>query len=470
MSEKLVDIAKRFCPYALKAAGIVIALMLIAFVAPSLPAIGFLPILAIYAIPSTLGALYGVVVNRLFRQYKLADGGKLAYLNKRWGGWLTFYFAFSLVSAILFVIQAPKWGVLEWVLIWAAIPTFYVIYVIAEHLAKQEYTDKFRKAAAMKASFYIAGVVLCLVYAAFSVHASFEGASSLQEILRAQPRPFADSPVAFLSELDWLSSYADSLTNFAIAKLEGAVIVAFVVRFVVYAGVFFGLVNFFCFSLLDRDELESEFMLLPAKKGPSERSSYMTRYVLTLIGVFVLVVVACGWLEHKAEEVAATDGYSHAKAWVEENADFVAGVADDSVVQLEKPIDAVEDAINAYYDECLQNIDSYMDWKQGFFGGFAGFTQSVGDLGVNMARDAFVEKVAAPVGSNWIQRAYAKYLGVDEAVLDLWPMLEDPDNVSWYLLGRDTDGSEDALRERASALIEASREKTLAALTVLPLT
>lgn len=466
MLEKLADIARQFYPYALRAAGIVVILMLIARVAPHLPAVGFLPILAIYAIPSTLGALYGVVVNRLFRQYKLADGGKLAYLNKRWGGWLTFYFALSLVSAILFVIQAPKWSVSEWAFVWVAIPAFFALYLVAEHLAKQEFTARFRKVAAMKASFYITGVVLCLVYAAFSVHASLEGASTLQEILWAQPRPFEGSPVVLLSELDWMSSYADSLTNFAIMKLEGAVIVAFIVRFVIYAGVFFGLVNFFCFSLLDRSELESEFKLLPAKKGPSERSSYMTRYVLTLIGVFVLVIAICGWLEYKTEELAATDGYSHAKAWVEENADLVAGVVDDSVAKLENPTEAVEDAINAYYDECVQNIDSYMDWKQGFFGGFAGFTQSIGDLGVNMARDAFMEKVADPVGLNWVQRAYAKYLGVDEVVLDLWTMLEDPDNVSWYLLGRDTDGSRESIEGRVEELIEASRAETLASLGI----
>lgn len=474
MSEGLLRILKSSGRYFLTAASIVIVLFAIGKLAPYTPSFVFIFIFPLIAVPSTIGALYSVVVNRIYRQEKLTADGKFAFFNRRWSGWLLGFFALSLLSSVLFVLQSPKWETLEWVFLVIAVPMYYVVYLLAMNQVKKELTVPYRKAAAMKISFFITGAVLSLLYATVSVYYASTGESiTMVEALGNQLRPFESSHVFLLNQLDFFSSFFDGLAYYVQARLSSFFLVSFVYRFILYAGVFFGLVNLFGFSLLDCKEMKSEFRLLPDAKGQSSQTPLIKKYILILAGVwFVFSAVYLGAEFEMAKQYEINDG-----AVVEDEMtgllkDFAKAVDDTVDHEADLDLPTIEEqmkaeateVLNVYYDECAQNIDSYVEWTQSGFGGIASLTQSWGGFGEGMAKDAFMDKVAEPVDLSLVQRFYVKRLGVDDVVLSLWEPLQNSENIRWYLLGEDTDGTKEALEARLNELIDASRSDALASL------
>lgn len=474
MSEDLLRNLRSSGRFFLTAALVVIVLFAIGKFAPYMPSFAFIFIFPLIAVPSTIGALYSVVVNRIHRQQKLTADGRFAHFNRRWSGWLLGFFLLSLLSSVLFVVQSPKWEPLEWILLVIAVPLYYVIFLLAMNQVRKELAAPYRKAAAMKISFFVTGAVLCLVYAIISVYlASTAEPITMAEALGNQLRPFESSHAFLLNQLDFFSSFFDGLAYYVQTRLSSFFLVSFAYRFILYAGVFFGLVNLFGFCLLDHKEMESEFRLLPDAKGPSSHAPLMKKYIYILVGVwFVFSAVYLGTEFEMAKQYEINGGAviedemtglfkDFAKA-VDEAADHEADI--DLATIKEKMKDEATEVLNVYYDDCAQNLDSYIEWTQSGFGGIASLTQTWGGFGEGMAKDAFMDKVAEPVDLGPVQRFYVKRLGVDDVVLSLWEPLQNSENISWYLLGKDTDGTKEALEARLHELIDASRDDALASL------
>lgn len=253
-------------PYFVKAFLLAAFLTFVGKCAAFLPTFAFPFVILAYAIVATIGALYYVVIRRVHKQDMFNEGGELSRLNRKWKIWFFGLFCFALFSALVFVLGAPRWDDLVWVLIWFAVPLYYVVFLAADRYAKQQFRFPYHKAKAMKWSCGIALVVLCLAYALLSVQASVDGQYLALDALRNPYRPFAESPSALLCEMDKLSALMNNLTNYGLSQIAAtSFFAAFVVKFSLAVSVFLGVVSQFGFCLLNWDEVKSEFQLLPSR-------------------------------------------------------------------------------------------------------------------------------------------------------------------------------------------------------------
>ncbi|WP_165046114.1 hypothetical protein [Adlercreutzia sp. ZJ138] len=416
--------------YFIKAIIAVAALTLIGKFAPNFPSFSFPFIFLAYALPSTIGAMYYVVTNRFHRQLRFNEKGKLSSFNRKWFVWLLGFFIFFLFSGFFFVLEAPEWDNLEWLLVWLAVPFYYIVFLFAQRAAKKELAPKFYKASAIKWSFFITVIVLSIIYAFMPVQAPWGDSATLEEALRNPLREFDISSCALLNEADKLSSFTDTLVTYGLNQIAvGSLAIAIVVRFVLCLSVFLGLVNIFSFCLLNWREAKSVFQLLPVDEQEYANNSQptMKRYFLVIAGIWLVLALLFLGFEYeisKATAVAeATNEHTAVDKFIDSKRDQIVTIADaidddeerqrtndkykeelDNLTQDKKYL---EDLIEDYYGQCINNLDFYLDWYDSFPGGIA---KAIRPLGERWALDKFNELVIDPVDKSELEAKYPPYV------------------------------------------------------------
>ena len=113
LKESDVECGKR---YFTRAIPLMLILFLLAKAAPNLPTGFLMLVIIVYAFIAMVGSLHFVVMRRMLRQYKLREEGDLSKLNRKWTIYLIGLFVLGLLSGLLFLLEAPGWGYLEWIL------------------------------------------------------------------------------------------------------------------------------------------------------------------------------------------------------------------------------------------------------------------------------------------------------------------------------------------------------------------
>lgn len=414
----------RFGPYCCKSALLVAALMIFGLIAPQL-SIGVVAVTVVaYALLSTCGQLYGVVIRRKHKQFKLEADGKLSSINRRWVVSLIVSFVASLISGILFILEAPRWELPEWALLWAAIPGFFVIYEIMQNRLSGEFKPWALKADALRWSFVILAILLCIVYAIMGMSDGV-GYSSLDEAFQKTTDPFKGAESVLLSELSYVSTFADGLTNYGLGVLAGephiGLVGIFVARFLTYAFIIFGLASQYGCCLLTKNEIECEFRLLPDVHKKNEKTPFVKRYFVTLSIIVVAFFSFACLGENLTKEVQGDSDYSCLKQRVDslkhelilrvdEKKDLATEAAQNADkgkkidTAVNNAIDRQRAAVNEYYDAYKTAADSYIDlyynelenpinWILRFFGGVA----------ADQAFDKFKEQIEASEISDAIE-------------------------------------------------------------------
>ncbi len=503
-------------PYFGKAAVLLALLTLFGCVAPRLSSLDVALVTVAYAAVSTAGALYFVVTRRMLRQYKLADGGSLSHINRRWPLVAGALFALSLASGFLFLLSAPKWDAAEWVLTWLAVPLYFAAYAFMKRRLSREFAPRFDKAHAMRWSFAVVGALLCLVYAAVSMLAAPADFPSLQAAYEATYKPFEHAPAAVMCEADKLASFADGLKDYALAKASGAsVAVVFAVRVVVYASVFFGLMSQFGACLLDRSEVMGDFQLLPPAGKTRSAGPLLKRYFAVLGALAIAWSALFLWAdaataeaqtseEHTAIERAVDELMANATIAIDGEAQEMlerkaaeAGYEQQIAALLAERRDELRPAAEAFYTKCRENVDAYLDWSGG---AEAWMLRTVGFFNADPIRDKFFEIVENGADAGALEGRYAEYYdkiaqraeeaqaetgGALDALLDqaspmqrdlsareleLWAPLEGDgakaknDELADVLLMRGGYGERDKAREWILGLIDEAEADALAAI------
>lgn len=427
--------------YLAKALPLALFLTLAGACATSLPWFAFPPILLIYALVATMGALYYVMIRRVHKQDMFSEGGELSKYNRKWLIWFIALFVFSLFSAFFFVLGAPRWDGLIWILIWAAVPLYYLAFHVADRIAKKEFRSQYRKAKAMKWSSGLVLFALCLVYAVLSVQSSVDAQFDALDVLRHPYMPFADAPSVFLSEVDKLSALMNNLTNYGLVQIaKTSFFAAFAVKFALALSVFLGVVSQFAFCLLSWQEMKGEFRLLPVREDvdvfadgktrlrTEERQGerpYLLRYFVAIGLLSVASFFAFWLLEDTTSKARETEEYTAADVFVKESTDNIVAVLEGAIEEhkeerdineryrqkfselIENRKQTLDPLINEYYDQCLLHVDSYLGWSEGIFGGVAGY---LGGFGEGRAVENFKAKVVDPVDKSELERAYEDYV------------------------------------------------------------
>ncbi len=415
--------------YLIKALALIACLWIVSRLAPMLPA-PILPVVFVaYAVLATLGALYFTTIKRVHREYQLNKEGKLSQINRKWTLKLAAFFLISLVSAFLFVLESPRWDTLEWVLTFLAVPLYFIAYKAIEHGLRKEFDKKFLKARAMKASFWLMGIVLCLVYAILATALTTTDVDGLREAFDQSPRLFADSPSAFMSEADLISSFMQGVTSYLMSQVAAQYfLVGFVYHFVVYAFVFYGMINQFGFCLLNSQEIKGEFQLLPANYESQEGQRILKRYIAILLGIALVGSGVFLFLDFKTAEARATGEPTKIETFIDDLARDLLYRVDDEYdkskrfkelenqfeVKYEEAISQrnaeMEPLINGYYDRCKLNVDAYLDWYEGFEGqSMRVFKWIPGEFIVDRVKEKFIEEMNSGNDEAHIQEIFAGF-------------------------------------------------------------
>lgn len=466
--------------YFVTACVLMACLFVLSRLAPVLPMWALLPFLIAFAVLSTMGALYHTVIWRFHKQYKLVAGGTLSYYNRRWRVWFAGFMIASLVSAFLFMLESPKWDALEWALLCAAIPIYYVVFKASASFLSREYAPRFYKSRAMILSFWIVGIALCLLYAILTSVLPGPEYASLQAAFDATAKHYADSPSALMADLDRLTSFADGLTSFGMLELQGAsYMLGLICRFVVYAAVFFSLVNQFGFCLLTPEEMKSEFQLLPVydeRSGTFERPEQGRSLDKVYLAVFAGVVIAASaillGLEGAAEHARASEEQTAIEAFINEQTALAVHVLDGEYERMKSSEEVraqmreeLEPLVNDYYDGCRENVAEYVSWRKSPLGMLSNWAEP----GRRKAR--FKDGITKDVSDAEIERVYGEYedrLSVlDQAQarvswLNLWSVLEAS---AYSQQVQELFANEDDLEAKVVSMIEAARQNTLSELS-----
>lgn len=398
---------------------------------PVLPAWALPFIFLIYAIPATIGSMYGVVTHRLHRQELYNEHGKLSHYNRRWFVWFGGFFTLYLVSALAFVLQAPSWSGEEWLFVWAAPIAFYLVFLAVRFFCKREYDTKYYKAKAIKWSIVIAALILTIFYVVASLQPPVEPHIDLHQILQERNLSYADSPAPFLAELDKLSTYAGCLTEYGVSLIsKTSYVISIIVNLVLGFSIFVGVTSQLGACLLNWDEIGGEFRLLPANH--SKREAVQSKYFVILVAIFIVFYGIFIMLNHIADEIRSTEEYTLVDQWIDDTSDWVILAAEQDIEVIKEDIELVSNAhsfnqqfveerdsfideqrpktiqqLNDYYDACIDRVDAYVDWCNGV-------PVSIGRIipifGENMMSDEFDRQIIDPVSTSDVDIQYGAYL------------------------------------------------------------
>lgn len=508
--------------YFAKAVILMAALTLVGGFATILPSTVIPFVVASFAVLSTAGAMYGVVVRRLHRQYKLKEGGKFSQRNRGWVFWLIGYFALSLFSAFLFVLESPRWNAVEWAMVWTSVFVYYFVFRLVQRYLGKEYKAEYCKASAMKASLFVVAALLCFAYTIISAMLNVEQYTTFNDAVQNTFQPFEGASSALLCELGKVSVFGNALTAFGLNQISAAPFaVVVVVRFVVYFSVFAGIVSLLGSCLLDWGEVKRELQLLPVD-GEFKRSDPLRKsYLAWIVVLFAVSLVAFGTMEDWVANKRAVDNHTVIDTFIDEQTENITFLEEKGMeearrlaatqAQIDEASRLVADCekrraeelapmVDSYFDQCLGNVDSYLDWQQeGFFGGAFKLLNSMNVPVSGTVRDEFGKQIRSGVDASALEGRFAEYQeelknlkanaaaiplglvpgdlldagwfagqyaeGTTDASLDLWACLEGEggaEKVGAALL--DADGADrETLRSKAVGLVEEARADALAA-------
>lgn len=395
MRQSIKRLAAAYPRYLVVAVAIFVVLTVSGCTAPLWPSWLFVPFCIVYAVLATIGSLYGLVVRRMHRQYKLNEDGALSDLNRKWLVSTIVLFVVGLVSALAFVLSAPGWGILTWVLVWALALAYYWCFCAARAYVSQQYAPRFQKAATMQWGFGILMVVVCLVYAAITLATQSSDTMSLAATLLEGDRPFAQSPAPLLGEIDKLAFFSGTIVEYGRAQIGDISSVAlFLIDAVSFAFVLFGLINLLNFCILEPVERRSVYRLLPVDGELDASQPVMRRYLVAVVVTSVVFAGAYAIADNVVANVRETEEYTQVDAFLQERIQQVSVI--ERYTQLSKLRDEqLVPLIDEYYALCGDNLSRYVDWyDRPFGGGAANFAQGFFDMGRNAARDAFAKNVA----------------------------------------------------------------------------
>lgn len=367
--------------YLVKAIVLVGLLCLNGHTAPLMPPAGIAVVWAALSAASALGFVYCAVIKKTHNRAKYREGGMLHKLNE--GRIMRMIGAFVLAAVCMagLILESPKWGVPEWILVAAAVPAYAAVLVIVRRKLGREYEAPYQAASAIKWSSVIMCVLLCAAYAAISLLQPAESYTSAADAFLAAQQPFEQSPSKLMSEAGLLTSLVNGLTAYGMSEAAHLSFPIYLIcRIALVAGAFFSVANLLGVCSLERAELRRVFAPLGTPDGPSARKPVVKKYAAAAAVLPVCLCAAFLGANFAVEQAAQTEEFTAAEGFVRDQAGMAAFVLDGKYYDYQAVEDLIAEAreksetlyadareklvplINASYDARVANVDSYLDW------------------------------------------------------------------------------------------------------------
>ena len=192
--------------------------------------------------------------------------------------------------------------------------------------------------------------------------------------------------------------------------------------------------------LLTLPEIKSEFQLLPGEPDGEREDKIIKRYPLIILGILIVSSSAFLAVEYELSKAEASTPYTEVDRFLDETTSLIVLAADHEIDEIESYVErgearqdfedefrrriddvtregrsGLEATVDAYYQDCVDNVDAYLDWAYGFQGGFA---RLVVFFGEGMAVDEFGKCVVEPTDRSPVDDAYKSYVASLKSVYD----------------------------------------------------
>lgn len=370
--------------YFVRACLLVVIVYLLSLALPKMPSSVVALFWVAFTIVSMLGILYQASIAKANKQQKYVSGGMRARVNNGRVGRLVLSFAASAVFMASLLLEAPKWDVVEWTFIAAAVVVYPLVEFILRRRAPYEFEPIFQTAGILFWTCIIVGSLLCAGYAAFSLLSG--GASGMPaditvlDALAKTPQPLENASSALIQEAGIGSWLIDSIVNYGLTQLsQFPRPVCIFIRVALCAGAFFGVTNLLGVCSLSARDLRKAFIPTDAIKSDDSNAPIKKPYVvltvvlsLMLAGVFLFCDAK---MDAARKSETGTALQSIARQLAGKSFYFIDGKYYDQVKidDLAKSINqargdflsaslGLEQSIDSVYDSCEGNIDSFLDW------------------------------------------------------------------------------------------------------------
>lgn len=376
---------RRWGTYALRVAAVLGLLGVFSSCAGQVPPLLVALVWAALSCIAALGVAHQAVVRKTYRQGLLKAGGTLSGWNA--GRMLAFVVSFAAsawcVASLMFA--APVWNVGKWCVVCAGTVAYAGVYALLDGRLAGELAEPYRLAKATRWSWGIAGVLICVACLVVSVLTAGDAPASAAAAFASAPQSFADSPSALMAQAGKVSALVDGLTSAVLVSVPGVNGLAYTaVRAFLDASALFGVAALFGACSLPSSEIRRVFAPLapggedgaPLPEGARPRR----RYVVCACALPALLVAGFLVADAAVAKAAATGEATAAEDFVRGQVDLAVYVLDgkyyerqgvdellaqagEQAAQLEESVRSeLVPVANAFYDGCLDNVDTYLDW------------------------------------------------------------------------------------------------------------
>lgn len=377
----VMESARRWGLYCLKAAFLLGLLFLLARLLPTMPTYAVAICWAVLSAAIMTGSVYRATIRKTYRQVRYQKGGVLARVNNGRILSIVVGFVLSAVCSAGLIMNAPEWGIAEWVFIAVSIPLYLVVFVLVGKRIRREYTADYRLKGCLTWSYWTVVVLLVILYVVATFGRPAPTYGSAAEAFLAAKNPLEGSSSVLLSDSGRLLSFVDGMKMYgeSVADHEKPGIYHVVVLLMACA-TFSGVAGLLRVASIDFGELKRAFAPLPEDGQGVAALRIRKSYVVVAAVMPVILIAASVFADHWMTQVASTRGYTMAERFVRDKMNLTVYVIDgkyydrqgvDEILRTtgrkvaklsEENKSELRKLINKSFDKRLDNVDGYLDW------------------------------------------------------------------------------------------------------------
>ena len=404
--------------------------------AGTLPPVAIAAVWAVLSAVSSLGLVYRHVVRKTIKQQVVYEkDGRLAKINNGRLLCLVASFALSAVFIAGFVLEAPKWGLPEWVLVAVAVPVYLLVFVLVRRLMRRQLRSVYRTSGAIGWSVWITGALLCVAYLVLCLVQPAEVFDSAAAAFGSVTKPFEGSPSALMREAGTFAAFSDGLAAYGASKaaeVSGAAYLA--IKVALSASAFFGVASLLGVCMLGCSELKRVFLPLEvavddgASAAPVP-SSPLRAAVATFVALPVMLAAAFLVADAAVARAAQTEEFTAAERFVRDQMGLAVFVLDGRYYDQAAVEALLEEArvasaalseeaeatlvplINASFDARLANVDAYLDWDYSLPADYERLVTMVTGTVEDFMRDQFTANIEAGIDDTALEGALQDLAG-----------------------------------------------------------
>lgn len=427
LASRAKSLTLEYRKYAVCAIAVYGALFAFSRFAAQLPVAVLAVIWAALTAVATGGAAYLLLAKKLKNRQTQRKTGFLFRHMK--GGVFRFAIAFALsaISIGCLMLSVARWGQAEWLIAASGVIACPFVFKAAEWFTHANFKNVHETSNALVVGCFVLTLILSVAAFATAYFGAVPHYSGVIDAYLAQPRPFANSASALLTEADLYYSYADGLTSYALSQVDGMSYVGHMVAAIVIALFSYsGLSLLLCSCLLPFERIRELFVPIDRLEDENVPDRVRPRY--TLVGLAcalpIALIIAFPFADARVAEAQSTQEYTAVErlmrsqigqaAYAFDGKYYDRDVADAALAEIAEQSQQLEarvqnnliPLVNASFDQQIDNIDSYLDWYYSLGADYERFFRTFTGTVENAVEDKLASSLCEGIDESALEQEY----------------------------------------------------------------